>query len=141
MTEIANTASDQGFRFSLQGNGLGVEFGKSKFVLSYFEERYAYDTATETVKGLGGQLPTAEQWMTIAEHWSKINDLLEFGGQVPIGSGWYWTRRKDTSGGGSSWVSSPEHKLLGLHPQTREYLTRAVFPFPELETGKIDDAK
>lgn len=92
------------FSFEVQSNGLYIEQGYSRFIVSYYEQpSMLYHAAVQWVRDQGGRIPTLEQALILSEHRYEINEALKAAGQRPIGE-CLWTSRRHAKSPGSVYV-------------------------------------
>lgn len=92
------------FSFRLCTKGIEIEAGYQRFCVGYFEQSgLSYDTAVRWCREQGGQVPTLEQALVLAEHRYELNEALRAARQREIGE-YIWTRRRHAGHPGANYV-------------------------------------
>lgn len=116
------------FSFEVQPNGIYVEQGYSRFLVSFYEQpSVQYHAAAQWVRDQGGRIPTLEQALILCEHRYEINEALKAAGQRPIGE-YLWTSRRHAKSPGSVYVVSMRSGNIDRGNTDSYNGVRAIFP-------------
>lgn len=120
---------DKTFKCTPLENGFGVEFGDQKFMVSYDETCLPWDEAKKWCEEKGTRLPGIEELMTLHEHRSEINAMLEKAEKETLG-GWYWSGREHATNPRSAWYVYLYYGNTDWGNKNLNGSVRAVSAFP-----------
>lgn len=116
------------FSFEVQPNGIYVEQGYSRFLVSLYEQpSLQYHAAAQWARNQGGRIPTLEQALILSEHRYEINVALKAAGQRPIGE-YLWTSRHHAKSPGSVYVVYMRSGSINRGNTDSYNGIRAIFP-------------